>query len=285
MEHFRDGDASAHPQDRPPVGDRAGRGPARLRLLLRAPQADGPAPVDVARRPGSRRGRGRLGTRPPPARDARRARADVRQVRPAAVDAARRRAAGHRRRAPRPPGRRPAVPVRADPPGDRGRARADARAGVPPLRRAADRRRLDRPGAPCDAPERRRGRGQGAAPERPAPDRVGPGAALPGRAHDQGARPRARLHRRARARRRVRPLDPAGARLQARGAPRRDLPPQLRRLGARGRAEGLLGLLERPDADARVPRRASSSPISTSRPLPWRSGARSRTWSRRPGWR
>ena len=139
--------------------------------------------------------------------------------------------------------------------GDRGRPRADARAGVPSLRRAADRRRLDRPGASRDAPERRRGRGQGAAPERPAPDRVRPRAALPGRAHDQGARPRARLHRRAGARRRVRPLDPAGARLQARGAPRRDLPPQLRRLGARRRAEGLLGLLDRPDADPRVPGR------------------------------
>ena len=124
-----------------------------------------------------------------------------------------------------------------------------------PLRRAADRRRVDRPGAPRDASERRRGGRQGAAPERPAPDRVRSGAALPGREDDQGARPRARLHRRARARRRVRPLDPAGARLQARGAPRRELPPQLRRLGARGRAEGLLGLLQRPDADARVPRR------------------------------
>ena len=58
-------------------------------------------------------------------------------------------------------------------------------------------------------------------PNAPAPDRVRPGAALPGREDDQGARPRARLHRRARARRRVRSFDPAGARLQARGAPRR----------------------------------------------------------------
>ena len=66
-------------------------------------------PWTVARRGRSRRVRGRVGARPPPARDARRARADVRQVRPAAVDPARRRAAGHRRRAPRPPGRRPSV--------------------------------------------------------------------------------------------------------------------------------------------------------------------------------
>ena len=83
------------------------------------------------------------------------------------------------------------------------------------------------------AAERRRGRGQGAAPERAAPDRVRSRTALPGREADQGARPRARLHRRARARRRVRPLDPAGARLQARGAPCRELPPQLRRLRSR----------------------------------------------------
>ena len=286
MEHFRDGDASAHPQDQPPVRDRAGRGPARVRLLLRAAQAHGHPAVDLARRDGSRYGvRGRVGARSPPARDARRARAHVRQVRPVAVDPARRRAAGHRRRAPRPPGRRASVPVRADPRGDRGRARAHARAGVPPLRRAADRRRVDRPGAPRDAPERRRGRGQSAAPERPAPDRVRPGAALPGRAHDQGARPRARLHRRARARRRVRPLDPAGARLQARGAPRRDLPPQLRRLGARRRAEGLSGLFERPDADPRVPGRRPARRSRLRVDVPWRSGESSRTWSRRRGWR
>ena len=169
--------------------------------------------------------------------------------------------------------------------GDRGRARAHARAGVPPLRRAADRRRVDRPSAPRDAPERRRGRRQGAAPERAAPDRVRPRAALPGRAHDQGARPRARLHRRARARRRVRPLDPAGARLQARGAPRRHVPPQLRRLGARRRAEGLPGLLDRPDADARVPGRRPARRSRLRRRPRWRSGESSPTWSRRRGWR
>ena len=55
-----------------------------------------------------RRGGCRLGARAAPARDARRARPDVRQVRPAALDAARRRPAGHRRRAARPPGRRDA---------------------------------------------------------------------------------------------------------------------------------------------------------------------------------
>ena len=78
------------------------------------------------------------------------------------------------------------------------------------------------------APERRRGRRQGAAPERAESDRERPRAALPGRAPDQGARARARLHRRQRARRRVRALHPPGARLQARGAERRHVPAQLR---------------------------------------------------------
>ena len=48
VEHFLDGDASSDSQDRPAVGNRAGRGPARLRLLLRAAQADGHPAVDVA---------------------------------------------------------------------------------------------------------------------------------------------------------------------------------------------------------------------------------------------
>ena len=73
----------------------------------------------------------------------------------------------------------------------------------PELRPGADRGGLDRSEAPRDAPERRPGCGPGAAAERAAPDRVGPRASLPGRADDQGARPRARLHRRRGARRRV----------------------------------------------------------------------------------
>ena len=107
-----------------------------------------------------------------------------------------------------PPGRRSAVPVRAGRAGRRDRARALARARVPRLRADADRRRVDRAGAPRDAPERQARRGQGAASGRAAADRGRPRAALPGGAHRQGADPRARLHRRARARRRVRPLDP-----------------------------------------------------------------------------
>ena len=230
VEHFRHGDASAHAQDRPSVGDRAGRGPARLRLLLRAAQADRPASLDVAGRArpaiaavGSERGRhlremldelgptfvkfGQLlSTRPdvvPPdiVAELRGLQDDVRPF--------------------------PFAQVRAVVEEELGLTLEQAFVA---LRRAADRGRLDRPGAPRRASERRRGRGQGAAPERAAPDRVRPGAALPGRAHDQGARPRARLHRRPRARGRVRALDPAGARLQARGAPRRHVPPQLRRL-------------------------------------------------------
>ena len=50
--------------------------------------------------------------RPAPPRDARRARADVRQVRAAALDAPGHRPAGHHHGAPRAPGRRQAVPVR-----------------------------------------------------------------------------------------------------------------------------------------------------------------------------
>ena len=80
-------------------------------------------------------GRGRLRARPPPARDARRARPDVRQVRAAALDPARRRPAGHRRRAAWAAGRRAALSVRPGARGRRGGARPDDRAGVPPLRR------------------------------------------------------------------------------------------------------------------------------------------------------
>ena len=153
------------------------------------------------------------------------------------------------------------VSVRAGARGGRGRARPDARAGVPRVRRDADRGRIDRPGAPGGAAERRRGGRQGAAPERAAPDRERPRAALPGGAPDQGARARARLHRRQRPRRRVRALHPPGARLQARGAARRHVPAQLRGLGRGRRAEGLLGLLRRADAHARVPRgRAARRP-------------------------
>ena len=48
------------------------------------------------------------------------------------------------------------------------------------------------------------------------------GAPVPGGAHRQGTRACARLHRRAAARRRVRPLDPAGARLPPGGTERGD---------------------------------------------------------------
>ena len=257
VEHFRDGDSTAHAQDRAALGDRAGGRPARLRLLLRAAQAHGHPSLDHAGR--GERGIGRrLGARPAPAGDARRARADVRQVRAAALDPARCRPAGHRRRAARASGRRLSVPVRTGARGRRGRARPDARAGVHRVRRDADRGRLDRPGASGGPPERRPGRRQGAAPERAESDRERPRPPLPGCPPDQGACPRARLHRRQRPRRRVRALHPPGARLQARGAARRHVQAQLRRFGRRRRPEGLLGLLRVADADARVSRRRAA---------------------------
>ena len=137
-----DGDGETPATDRPAVRDRARRDAPRLRL------PDRPAPQQrqhAARRP-----------RPPPARDARRARADVRQVRPAPLDAPGRDAAGHHRRAAQAPGRRDADPVRRRAARDRGGARPDDRAGVPRLRRDADRGGVDRPGAPRDAADRRR---------------------------------------------------------------------------------------------------------------------------------
>ena len=111
MEHFVHGASTAEDSEpRPAHGDRPGRRPARLRLLLRAAQADRPAPgpptrTELLEGTGSERGRhlremlDELGP-------------DLRQVRPAALHAAGRRPAGHRRRAPRPPGRRAPVPVR-----------------------------------------------------------------------------------------------------------------------------------------------------------------------------
>ena len=111
-----------------------------------------------------RRGRARLGARPPPARDARRARPDLRQVRPAALDAAGRAPAGHHRRAARPPGRRSPVPATSWP---RRRSRRSSDQPIERLflefERDAAGGGVDRPGAPRGAPERPPGRGQGAA--------------------------------------------------------------------------------------------------------------------------
>ena len=154
----------------------------------------------------------------------------------------------------KPAGRRDADPVRRHPARDRGGDGPHARAGLPHLRRDADRRRVDRPGAPRDAADGRPGRRQGAAAGGSPPDRVRPAADALRRARRARARARARLHRRRGARRRVRPLDPAGARLPARGAQRRDVQAQLRRLDRGRRAEGDLALLLEPRADARVPR-------------------------------
>src|SRR3954454_18650370 len=75
MQHWSRGDAPEAAQSRPSERDRPGRGPARFRLRGRRPQS----------------GRSRDGAdsaRQAPTRDARRAGADLRQVRAAAFDAA-----------------------------------------------------------------------------------------------------------------------------------------------------------------------------------------------------
>ena len=116
--------------------------------------------------------------RPAAAGDARRARADVRQVRPAALDASRPRAARHRRGAAEAPGRRHAVPARRTSSGwSREELGLTRRAGVRRVRAAS--RSPRRRSARCTArrcPNGERGRRQGAAARRAAADRVGPQA-------------------------------------------------------------------------------------------------------------
>ena len=90
-----------------------------------------------------------VGARPAPARAARRARPDVREVRAAALDAPGRRAAGHHRRAARAPGRRAPVPVRAGRARDRGGSRQLDRAALPRVRAAS--RSRPRRSARCTA--------------------------------------------------------------------------------------------------------------------------------------
>ena len=138
-----------------------------------------------------------------------------------------------------------------------------------------DRGRLDRPGALRRPADGRRGRRQGAAAGRAAPDRVGPAADAVGRAGRTRARPLARLHRLRGARRRVRALDPAGARLPARGAQRRDVPAQLRRLDRGRRAARDLALLVGAGAHARAPRREAVRRSRPRRRTRRRSGASS----------
>ena len=168
---------------------------------------------------------------------------------------------GHHRRAARPAGRRAPVPVRRRREDDSRGARPADRAAVHRVRRAAARGGVDRAGASRDAAERPPRRRQGAAAERAAADRGRPRADVPGGAAREGAHPRARLHRRERDRRRVRALDPAGARLPPRGAQRRRLPQELRRPPARRGAARLLDVHAVEGADARVPRgRAARRP-------------------------
>ena len=131
----------------------------------------------------------RLGARAASARGVRGARPDVRQVRAAAVDAARRRPSGHHRGAAPAPGRRAPVPVRGGGAGDRGGARQHDRAALPRLRRGAGGGRVDRAGASRDASEREGRRREGAAARRAAADRVRRPAHVPGGAAREGARP------------------------------------------------------------------------------------------------
>ncbi len=189
--------------------------------------------------------------RPAPARDARRAGADVRQVRAAALDAPGHRPAGHHHRAAGAPGRRQAVSVLRGRAHDRRGAGAPAREALPRVRGAADGGGVDRPGAPRGAAERAARRGQGAAAGRAAEDRGRSRAPLPGGAPREGTRACARLHRRARARRRVRAVDPPRARLPAGGPQRAGVPPPLRRPPARPHPARLLELLAPARADAR----------------------------------
>ena len=271
VQHLPHGHELEVDEHRPARRDRPGRGPARLRLPDRGPARR----LARSRRPDR--------ARPSPARDARRARPDVRQVRPAALDAAGHRPAGHHRRAARAPGRRAPVPVRRRRAGDPRGARPADRAALPRVRRGADGRGVDRPGAPRGAAERPPRRGQGAAAARAAAGRERHPAALPGGAARARARARARLRRHARDRRRVRALDPPGARLPPGGPQRRRLPRQLRRPSARRGAARLLELHPRARADAGAPRRRAALGPRARRVARSSSAAGSPTSSPTPG--
>ena len=262
------------PPARPPLRDLAGRGQARLRLLLRhAPAARAWFPP----RPRSRRLGRRVEPRPPRPADAGRARADLRQVRPAPLHAPGHRSAGHRLRAEGAAGRRHPGRLRRGRARDPGGARAHHRAALPRLRGEACRRRVDRPGAQGDAPERTPRRRQGAAAGRAAPDRSRPRAHVSGRAPRSRPREGARVHRHRLARRRVRPHHPPGARLPDGGAERRAVPPQLRRAPARARARASSGATRARGSSRSSCSRAFSSAISTRTRTPSRSGSGSRT--------
>ena len=119
------------------------------------------------------------------------------------------------------------------------------------------------------------------APARP-PDRGRPGAALPGGAHREGAGARTRLPGRSRAGRRVRPFDPARARLPPGSTKRGHAAQELRRRPACRGAEGLLELHAFAGALSSSSR-ASSSRTSTRCRTGWRSADASRRSSPRHG--
>ena len=130
---------------------------------------------------------------------------------------------------------------------------------LPRVRGAADRGRVDRPGAPRVAPERRR-RSPSRCSGPNAPRQIESDLALlyqAARLIKERVRV-ARLHRRARARRRVRALDPPGARLPLEGRQRRHVPPQLRRLATRRVPQVYWSYSGARVLDARVPRRRAA---------------------------
>ena len=190
------------------------------------------------------------GARPAPARDAGRAGPDLRQVRPAALDPPRPDAARDHQRAAPAAGLGLALLLRGGAAGDPPGAERRDRRPVRRLRPGAGGGRLDRPGAPGRAAHRPLGGGEGAASQRPAPDRGRHRAAAPGRQDREEPRRAPRVRGHGGAGGRVRPLHHARARLPDRGPERRGVPAHVRRVDHRRDPQGLLDVLQRAGADA-----------------------------------
>ena len=216
--------------------------------------------------------------RPAPARDARRARPDVRQVRPAPLDPARHRAAGDPRRAAPAPGRGHAVPCE-----DVERViEEDLRATSGKLFTASSRAgggRLDRPGAPRRAGQPAGGsRSRCSGPSAARQIESDLGAAATGReASSSAASTGSTSSTRSSCRRRVCPVDPPRARLPHRGAQRPRSSARRSPTPASRRSRRSTGTYSsEPGADARAAGRGCSSPTSTSTQRPGRAPQGSR---------
>ena len=248
-----------HAEPRAPVGDRAGDGAPRLRLLPRGAQAHRPAagPVGGGEDRGGRERR-------------RRARRAASTCASCSTSSGRRSSSSGScsRRGPT-SSRRTSSPSCA---GSRttcarsrssevervirGGSRQLARAALPRVRPDAGRGGLDRPGAPRGAPERPRVAVKVQRPGAPRQIEADIALLVPGGAPRAGAGPRARLHRRARSSSTSSPARSArSSTTGSRRATPQALPPQLRRPSARARPARLLELHARPGADARVARR------------------------------